>query len=137
MPTPITQLLARHGMKATPKRMAVLEFLSKQKKPVSAQTIAKAFPKVNRVSIYRMLEALSQATLLTRHDLGHGHDDFELSLDKHHHHIVCTSCGDIEDIMLCSTIDEKALRQSKKFDRIHQHMVTVFGQCKRCAKQSS
>jgi len=133
--TELAELLKKNGMKATSKRLEVLQFLAKKKRPVSADTITGAFPKVNRVSVYRMLDAMTNANILTRHDLGHGHYDYELSVGKHHHHVVCTSCGEIEDVMLCSAIDDKALKQSKKFERIQQHMVTVFGLCKQCAKK--
>ena len=128
----IEELLRENNLKATPKRVDVLAFLKKKNRPTGVDTLCARFPEVNKTTIYRMLEAFVEANILSRHDLGHGHYDYEFSPSGHHHHLVCQKCGQIEEVDLCSGLGEKALKQSKKFAETTEHMVTIFGKCKKC-----
>ena len=46
------------------------------------------------------LEALANKNIIRRVDLGHSHTHYEME-KKHHHHVVCTDCGDVEDVVAC------------------------------------
>jgi Fe2+ or Zn2+ uptake regulation protein len=128
----LQQLLKENNFKATPKRVEVLSYLAKRKKPVGVDTLCDKFKATNKTTIYRMLEAFVEANILSKHDLGHGHYDYEFSPEKHHHHLVCSKCGQIEEVDLCDGLGKKALMQSSKFAETTGHMVTVFGKCKKC-----
>lgn len=129
-------LLRNAGYKATPKRLALLELLQKSKKPLSIQEITKGLrgKKMDQVTAYRILDVLEKIGLVRKVDLQHGHADYELANDDHHH-IVCTRCGKIEDFEGCEleALTKKIARKSKSFPIIQRHSLEFFGVCRSCA----
>jgi Fur family ferric uptake transcriptional regulator len=132
-------LLKRIGSKVTPGRVKILEMLEKEPKPLTIEELQKKVGKgINGVTLYRNLEALAKAGIVERSDLRHGHAHYELRLGRpHHHHIVCTNCGRIEDINLTHpTISEKeVLKRSKEFASVDDYSLEFYGICKKCAKK--
>jgi len=128
-------LLRDAGLRVTKPRLALLAFLSTQQRPVGLQTIAKHLRGTNLTTVYRMIEAFLACDILRGCDVGHGHMDYELADLPHHHHVICKSCGLIEEVHDCS--DDRALhahtlRAAKKFSRIDDHQSTFYGICVTC-----
>lgn len=126
-----------HGadLRITKPRLAVLAFLSTQKRPVSLQRIASHLKDTNLTTVYRMIETFLEKGILRGCDVGHGHMDYELAALPHHHHVICTSCGLIEEVEECSgdeRLHKETLRASKSFSAIIDHQSTFYGQCKSC-----
>jgi Fe2+ or Zn2+ uptake regulation protein len=135
--TDYATLLRESGLKATPRRIHLLSLLSKATKPLSAHEFKSAWKQgeADVVSIYRALEALASAGIVRRVDLQHGHTDYELVIPgEHHHHLVCTDCGTIEDFEGCpaESIERAALKESSKFSSLQQHSLEFFGICNTC-----
>lgn len=134
-----SQILKAKGLKATPGRILLLEALAKRAEPLSVGTLHSVVKKaVDQVTVYRTLESLVNAGLVAIVDLRHGHAHYELIEGRnHHHHMICVSCGEIEDIENCdiSSFSKKALSQSKKFASINDHSLEFFGLCKKCLKK--
>jgi len=125
------------GLKATPSRLALLALLEKHHKPMSIKDINQKLGKVADIAtVYRMLESFKTAGLARQIDLGQDFAYFEIADTHDHHHIVCRTCGHIEDFIGCEfkKIAEKAIKQSKKFSNIDQHSFEMFGTCNSCAK---
>lgn len=128
-----TAILRSAGLRATPQRLALLLALGNAKRPQTAEELhAKA--DADLVTIYRNLQSLAKAGVVhevrfkdasVRYELSHGH----------HHHIVCTSCGFVEELESCDTLplDRETLEISKKFARINEHSLEFFGICRSCA----
>lgn len=130
-------LLRESGLRITKPRLAILAFLSVQKRPVSLQRIAAHIQGANLTTVYRAIEAFLDAGVLRACDVGHGHLDYELADLPHHHHVICTSCGLIEEVEACASDDRlhaEALRASGRFKQITTHQATFYGLCKVCAK---
>lgn len=131
-------LLHSAGYKATPKRVGLLQVLMRSSEPLTVlQIVSKMRPAMNEVTAYRALEALTNTGLVRRVDLAHGHAHFELNvLKKHHHHLVCTNCGAIEDVEVCDidVLKKRVLKRSAKFGSIYSHNLEFFGLCKKCSK---
>ncbi|PJA45032.1 hypothetical protein CO174_05300 [Candidatus Uhrbacteria bacterium CG_4_9_14_3_um_filter_50_9] len=124
------------GFRATNTRMAVLSYLDSQHKPVGIEKIAERLSDTNLTTLYRMMNDFENARIVHAHELGHGHQDYELADRPHHHHIVCEECGDIEDVYACKDdceFEEKTLRSSSKFTTINRQTTTFFGTCKQCS----
>lgn len=49
--------------------------------------------RLDRSTVYRTLEALEDAALLTHSHLGHGPSVYHLAEDARHQHLVCRNCG--------------------------------------------
>jgi len=130
-------LLREAHLKATPGRIALLELLAKESKPLAVHQIEERMNgALNHVTLYRALEALEKARLVTRINLEHEHAHFELAVGRpHHHHAVCSECGLVEDIEILhsKTLEIDAVKQAKAFARINRYSLEFFGLCKRCA----
>jgi len=131
----LEQLLKEKGYKITPTRMAVLEIFLKNHKPICALYIyQKLNGKINEATVYRMLSAFEKSDILKKIDLKKDCAYFELNND-HHHHIVCTKCGEIEDFKENKDIEkilEKIVEKSSKFKNIKERSLELFGFCKSC-----
>ncbi|NBS69021.1 transcriptional repressor [bacterium] len=130
-----SSLLRESGLRVTRPRLAFLAYLSAQKRPVGLQSIAAHLKDANLTTIYRMIEAFLEAGILQGCDVGHGHMDYELADLPHHHHVICTSCGLIEEVEECANdqmLHRQTLRASKKFSSIDAHQATFYGVCKSC-----
>lgn len=88
-------MLRGAGFKATYGRVALLEALERAGQPLRVEAVAKAVKgKLDLTNTYRALEALCQAGLVRRVDLGHAHTHYTLApRDHHEHQFVCASCG--------------------------------------------
>jgi Fe2+ or Zn2+ uptake regulation protein len=129
-------ILRQAGLRVTKPRLALLEFLARQKRPVGLRRIAAHMRSMNLATVYRAVEALLEAGILRACEVGHGHLDYELAHLPHHHHVICTTCGKIEEIAECASeknLHTEALRAAKQFACIEAHQATFYGVCKTCA----
>lgn len=131
----IEGVLRDNGFKITPTRVAVLEIFLKSHKPICALYICqKLNGKINEATVYRMLSSFQKSEIIKKIDLKKDCAYFELNND-HHHHIVCTKCGEIEDFKESIEIEkilEKIIKKSSKFKKIKEHSLELFGFCKSC-----
>jgi len=97
----VTQRLTESGIRYSRGRRAVIDALSVADGPRSAaelhRDLAEAVP---LSSLYRSLSVLTDADVVTMHHGSRGVTRYELSewLTGHHHHLVCLSCGTVDDI---------------------------------------
>ena len=91
-------------------------------------------------SAYRNLALLEEAGIVRR-IVGDGEfARYELAEDltEHHHHLICSSCGDIDDFTLPAPVEvavEEALKRAArrtKFQGTH-HRLDLVGVCARCS----
>jgi Fur family ferric uptake transcriptional regulator len=136
---PIQDTVWMSGLKATKPRMAVVKALSDEDYPISITDLHKKIPEVSETSLYRTLEGLVEAGSVNRINTGASHSSYEISFGrKHHHHVICTKCGDMEDIESgkecpARKVEYMALANSDKFTSIKRHSLEFFGLCKKCA----
>lgn len=93
-------LLTGAGLKVTPHRLAVLELLGRGDGPLSAgQVHARLSPghPLDRVTVYRTLEALCEKGLARRLRTGGRTCFYHLACPEHppHPHFYCTMCGEL------------------------------------------
>lgn len=130
-----TALLKRRGLRATPKRLSLLELLHGANTPLPAEDIAqRASAFADTATVYRALESFEKGGLVRRVDFRHTHAHYELALD-HHHHLICTSCEASEEIAFCPapklSRSARGIR-SRRFARILDHSFELYGLCKKC-----
>ena len=131
----IESILRNRNFRATSGRISIIETLSKCSVPQSVEKITKLVSSsIDAANVYRALEAFAKKGIARKIDFRDGKTYYELSLDRrHHHHIVCTNCGKVEDVSGCGSNTEKlALSQSKHFSSISSHSLEFFGLCKSC-----
>ena len=128
------QELRKAGLKVTLPRVKILQILeSSDTKHLSAEDVYKALidaeEDVGLATVYRVLES---AGLVTRHHFEGGHSVFELMPDDHHDHIVCDSCGKVEEFF-DETIEQQQEKIAKKHGfKITDHSLYLYGICKQC-----
>jgi len=132
------QILRKSGHKATPSRLAILEAFRKVKEPLSAQGIIALLPHdIDQATIYRTLKSLKGKGIVKQIDLRHNHAHYELADAAYHHHLICLSCGKIENVehRNVEIMERTILRDAKHFAEIKQHTLEFYGICKACAKR--
>jgi len=92
-------------------------------------------------SVYRNIGLLEEAGVVHRILGSDEYARYELAEDlteHHHHHLICETCGSIEDVTLPSDLErsvEAALRRAARrsgFTGSH-HRLDLIGVCERCA----
>jgi Fe2+ or Zn2+ uptake regulation protein len=136
--------LRRMGQRFTNGRRALFDALARADRPVTISEILSSQPRLPLSSTYRNLAILQQAGVVRRVSTDHEFARYELAedlTDNHHHHLVCESCGAIEDIEIPPRLDRSVrsvleeLAQDAEF-RVGSHRVDAFGLCARCAAES-
>lgn len=136
-----TQRLRRLGLRATPQRVLVLEALSARPGHHSADEIlrwvAARYPAINLATIYRSLDALASAGLVTQTDLGGGVMSYELAGEEGHHHLICQRCGAVAEAPddLFAPLRE-GLLWDYGFRATSRHFA-IFGVCRACGEGSA
>lgn len=129
------QLCAEKGLKKTQARLAVLQALDKLSKPVDVQEILDQLgfdnQAVDQATVYRVLDILVAKGLVQQIDFRDGKYRYEFQAN-HHHHLVCRSCNQIQEITGdLLNVDESQVLKEKRF-LIQDHALEFFGLCSKC-----
>ena len=129
--------LRRRGQRATTARRAVLaELLDAGDLHLSAEELAERIhaqhPNVHLSTVYRTLDSLSDAGLVTVARFNDRPVTYHLTVDVHHH-AVCTTCGAVINLppAAVAALGEHLLR-TYGFHAEPSHL-TIPGRCARCA----
>lgn len=129
--------LRTKGERVTKARRAVLTVLAGSDDHLSADQLADQLadlePGTNRSTVYRTLESLVQAGIVSHVHLPHGATTYHLIADDHIHlHLLCRSCGRITDAPH-DLLDEVAARLERSAGfRVDPDHVALTGWCRGC-----
>jgi Fur family ferric uptake transcriptional regulator len=128
------------GQRYTPNRRALVDALLRAEGPVSIGDLLVGRRAVPQSSAYRNLAVLEQAGVIRRVITDDDFARFELDegLTEHHHHLVCSNCGRIEDVAIPANIERSI---GRTFDRLAKgagfasvgHRLDLIGRCRSCA----
>ena len=133
------KLLRKSGYKATPSRLAILEAFRGAKEPLSAQCVIELLPgDADQATVYRTLKSLKEKGVIKQIDLRHNHAHYELADITDHHHLICMSCGKIENVEHhnVEAMERTILHNARHFAEIKQHTLEFYGICKACFKKA-
>ncbi|PIY72009.1 transcriptional repressor [Candidatus Roizmanbacteria bacterium CG_4_10_14_0_8_um_filter_33_9] len=129
----IKKLIKDKGQRFTSQKKEILCAL--QQKP---QTVLEIYKAVNskknsmdKTTVYRILTNFLDLGIVNKVQLNDKEARFELSNRKHHHHLVCEDCGNIENIQLPEDTLLKVVKKKSDF-KIKSHSLEFFGVCKHC-----
>jgi len=131
------QELRKAGLKVTLPRVKILQIMeSSETKHLSAEDVYKALIEadedVGLATVYRVLTQFESAGLVMRHHFEGGSSVFELTSINHHDHIVCQTCGNVEEFY-DEIIENQQEMIAKKYGfRITDHSMYLYGICKDC-----
>ena len=120
------------GLKITTARLDLLDILKHAKKPLSIKDIAQRLGEVDLVTLYRNVESLQNLGIVKQINLKDRQAYYELAGGKHHHHLVCTNCGRLEDVQIEEIKLNKTFLKNHGFAKITDHSLEFFGICTRC-----
>lgn len=126
------------GLKLTPQRFAVLEYLIKSPEHPTADEIGaelnRHFPRVSRATIYNTLNTLRDAGLIHEVFVEGYVARYDTNLDEHHH-FICRICNKLEDIPFSSVGDLQSFNLSKGY-KVESYEIVLRGVCSSCKTQT-
>lgn len=132
-----TRLLRENAFKVTSPRLKILETLDRADVPLTASEIHAELQDqgTDMATVYRCLNKFVEAGLLRRLEFGDEFARFELVSESHHHHIICSKCGKVEEIRMCNfeTL-AKYITETSGF-HVLSHEVLYRGLCPECIKK--
>ena len=131
------QELRKAGLKVTLPRVKILQIMeSSEIKHLSAEDVYKALIEadedVGLATVYRVLTQFESAGLVMRHHFEGGSSVFELTTIDHHDHIVCQTCGSVEEFYDEIIENQQEMIAEKYGFRITDHSMYLYGICKDC-----
>lgn len=125
-------------LRATPARLAVMNFLENTTQPVDVNSVidylnAKRI-KTDPATVFRIMNMFTQKGITTPVEFQEGKTRYELSNKEDHHHLICESCGRVEDIEdnVIPVLEEHI--KSKHNFTVKRHSLEFFGLCINCKK---
>ena len=136
----VARLLRAQQQRLTTARRVIVDLLDDAPGPLTIPEILAAGHGLAQSSVYRNLVVLEQAGAVHRIVT---HDEFaryELTerLTEHHHHLVCSSCGRVEDLPATAAVEQSvatAVDQAARRAgfRTQHHRLDLVGLCANCA----
>ncbi|MFM8636366.1 MAG: ferric iron uptake transcriptional regulator [Betaproteobacteria bacterium] len=126
--------LKSSGLKATVPRIKILEVFQKTAlRHMTAEDVYRALlaedADIGLATVYRVLMQFEQAGLLTRSNFESGKSVFELNQGQHHDHLVCLSCGRVEEFYdPAIEARQRAIAQERGFE-LADHSLSLYAEC--------
>lgn len=139
-PVTLKEQLQAVGLRGTKPRLALAVFLERRHQPVGTPELAgELVPKrFDLATLYRTLKSFQDAGLVRHVPIDQRFASYEWVQDaeEHHHHLVCQTCGVIEEIPECDleALEKRVLKGARGFSRITSHSLEFFGVCSACSK---
>ncbi|MCH2634665.1 MAG: transcriptional repressor [Acidimicrobiales bacterium] len=135
----VASLLMETGHRYSAVRRRLVKVLRTAGKPLTNSQITDSDNSLVQSSVYRNLNVLEEVGAVTRINTNDEFARYELAehITEHHHHMICTNCGDIADFSLPSSAEESlnlSLRKAAKdvSFNIDSHRLDSLGTCVSC-----
>jgi len=132
-------LMHERGFRVTPQRQLILDAICEGSGHTTFEEIyARVQGKssaVNRATVYRTLDFLTELRLIVAADIGGGHQVYEIAGDTPHHHLVCLNCRAVQQIS--HALVENLFTQLERDQKFHveTNHLALFGYCEACLPQ--
>jgi Fe2+ or Zn2+ uptake regulation protein len=136
----VSARLVGSGQRYTPTRRRLVDILARAGTPLALPEIVRGRRDLPQSSVYRNLAELESAGLIRRVASEDGSARYELAeeLTGHHHHLLCSRCGSVQDVGIPSKLEREldrtldALAREARFATI-SHRLDLIGLCRSCA----
>lgn len=121
------------GLKLTPQRLAILNYLEENTSHPSAEDVYRAVsdhhPTMSFATVYKTLDTLKEKGFVVQLSIDPEKKRFDPCTD-HHHHLICTSCRKVMDVKLTYMLD---LPEQFRGDfSITGNHIEFYGVCSAC-----
>jgi Fur family transcriptional regulator, ferric uptake regulator len=138
MAQPAADFAARlhsQGYRLTPQRQLILEAVRQAGDHVTPEDVYQRVhlrdPAISRATIYRTLDFLCELRLIHALYWG-GQMYYEVAGEEPHHHLICRTCGAVDQIDHMLLDDLFQAVEKKHCFTIDMDHVTLFGLCRQC-----
>jgi len=135
----VHDLLHNAGQRYTDKRRTIIDILIQAGKPMLITDMLGKAKHMPQSTLYRNLLVLEEASVVVRVVTNSESGCYELAehLMGHHHHMVCSKCGVVRDVVVPEGLEhqlEKALEKVARSEGfvIDRHQLDLIGRCKNC-----
>jgi Fe2+ or Zn2+ uptake regulation protein len=128
----LVQQFARHDLRPSPQRMAILKYLMDHRTHPTAETIytalAPTYPTLSRTTVYQTLATFYAIGLVQKIGIEDGEMRFDADT-SHHGHFKCLKCGEVFDFFYPE--DHPFPQMDRSFEIQEQHLY-YKGRCPAC-----
>ena len=135
------KILKESGLKYTRQREIVLNILYHSDTHYTPESLyaeaRRKAPEVNVgiATIYRTLNLLENAEMVTSLSFGAAGKKFELANKPHHDHLICKNCGKIVEFENSIVERQQALIAKEHKFKLTGHLMQLYGICETCNNQ--
>ena len=116
----------------TPSRVAVIAAVLAQSGHFSVEDVLRQARAVGRATVFRTMRLLTELDVVCRVLLEDGSLHYRVSRRGHHHHLVCVSCGNAQDLDECAVADlVRELAAATEYE-IEGHWLEFYGRGAAC-----
>lgn len=137
--TDVIARLRQNHQRYTPQRRKIVQVLAKVGHPLTIQDIRDLSDDLAQSSVYRNLVVLEEfgivIKVVTNGDVGR----YELAEDLtgHHHHLICSNCGVVRDVVVPQELEQDIDRALATIARregfaLDHHRLDLIGRCSKC-----
>ncbi|WP_172373473.1 peroxide-responsive transcriptional repressor PerR [Sporosarcina jiandibaonis] len=128
--------LKENGVRITPQRHAILEYLVTSKSHPTAdeiyKSLASTFPNMSVATVYNNLRVFQGVNLIKELPYGDSSSRFDF-VTHDHYHIICTECDKIVDFHYPGLEEVEHLASHVTGFQVNAHRMEVYGTCPICA----
>jgi Fur family peroxide stress response transcriptional regulator len=132
----VMERLKEKGIRLTPQRLAVIEFLKDNKNhpcvDMIYRAIKKKYPSISQATVYSTLQLLVKLGEIQELHIRGERTCYD-PITTPHHHFLCRVCGKIYDVDIqsCKVSNSKNVSGHK----IEEVQLYIYGICKNCLKK--
>ncbi|RLQ92354.1 peroxide-responsive transcriptional repressor PerR [Falsibacillus albus] len=132
--------LKETGVRITPQRHAILEYLISSMSHPTADDIYKAlegkFPNMSVATVYNNLRVFREVGLVKELTYGDSSSRFDF-VTTDHYHVICESCGKIVDFHYPGLDEVEHLASHVTGFKVGAHRMEIYGTCPDCSKKEA
>lgn len=132
------EILKQTGVRMTPQRHAILQYLISSMEHPTADEIYRAleknFPNMSVATVYNNLRLFKEAGLVRELTYGDSSSRFDANTVDHYH-VICNRCGKITDFDHPALLEMENKAGKETGFQIDSHRLELYGICPACQKQ--
>ena len=128
----ITLQLEARSHRVTPSRRAVIAAVLAQDGHFTADDLVTRCRGAGRATVFRTLRLLTDLGVVCRVLMEDGSMRYLVSERGHHHHLVCTGCGKVQDLDACAITDFVRELSGTTGYEVDGHWLELYGRCVEC-----
>lgn len=129
------EVLKKNGMKMTPQRLALLQYMATSESHPTVDEIYKdlqrSLPSLTTATIYSNLKCFKKYDLIYELSFGEVASRFEWAT-SFHYHVKCDVCGKISDFYYPKLVEVEEFAKTKTGFNIAHHLFELNGICPKC-----